>query len=125
MAMNAGSVTITLVDGDFSYSGSGLARAIGEALAPAIAQAAKDALDAILTESIPGYQPQPVAKHRHYFPMAIAGPVANAVASAVVAHLAANAKAHVTSEVLGRTPSPNNANTNIQPPSAAVDIPIV
>jgi hypothetical protein len=124
MAMNAGSVTISLVDGDFSYSGSGLARAIGEALAPALAQAMKDTID-ILLAAIPNYAPQPVAAHRRYFPMVAAAPIANAVASAVVAHLAANAKAHVTTEVLGRTPNPNNANTNIQPPASAVDVPLV
>ena len=51
---------------------------------------------------------------------------ANAYASALVAYLQANAKAHVTKEVLARTPAQNPVPPNVdgQPPAAPVDIPI-
>ena len=52
------------------------------------------------------------------------GRMATAIAAGVVTHLAAHATAHVTTQVLGRTPNPNNADTAIQAPSAPVDIPI-
>lgn len=49
---------------------------------------------------------------------------ATAYASALVAYIQANAVARVTTESLGRTPDPNNADTAIQPPLATVNIPI-
>ena len=55
---------------------------------------------------------------------------ANAVAI-LIPYIVANAQitngtlvAHVTNQSLGLTPSPNNANTAIQPPASPVDIPL-
>lgn len=51
---------------------------------------------------------------------------ANALGPALVSYLQANAKAVITtSTIAGRTPNPNNANTNIQPPTSNVELGII
>lgn len=49
---------------------------------------------------------------------------ANAYAKGIVLYMQANAVARVTSESLGKTPDPNNADTPIEPPDSPVDIQI-
>jgi hypothetical protein len=124
MAMTAGSVAIAVdADGDVSYTGSGLARGLAEQLLPAI-MAAMDELMAPRADwpgdnsSLRTFMSVQIAK-------TLVTPFSNAIAIAVVAHITANAKAHVTTEILGRTPNPNNPNTNILAPAAPVDVPIV
>jgi hypothetical protein len=106
MAMTAGTVT---VDGSGVASGGGMARAIYDAFM---------ALPGVPTGNIPWKQ-------------AVA-PLCNAMGSGIVSYIQGNAvvdfsvsgNAHVTSQSLGRTPSPNNANTAIQAPSSPVDVPL-
>lgn len=101
MSMTGGTVTIA---DDGTVAGAGLARALFDAqmtLIPAFrdAGAQRETQRGIATW-------------------------ANAIAAAIVGYVQANAVARVVTEVLGRTPNPNNPNTNIQPPAAPVDVPI-
>jgi hypothetical protein len=120
MAMIAGSVAVAP---DGSYTGSDLAKALmdahvtsAEALLAAQAQPLADA-------GFPGVTTDPKVKAAMRQQLAA---MANAYATALVSYLRANAKAHVTVEVLARTPNlnPVPANADAQPPAAPVDIPI-
>lgn len=110
MALNAGSVAL---DGSGNPTGSGLARAI------------YDSYLAAYYARFPAFNPLPLGS------LHMLADLAEGFAGPIVAHIVANAvvhagtlAAHVTSESLGRTPSPNNPNTAIQAPSAAVDVPL-
>lgn len=50
--------------------------------------------------------------------------LANVYGAVICSHISTNAKAKVTTEVLGRTPNPLAPDTDIQPPSGTVLIPI-
>lgn len=108
MALSAGSVTVA---NDGSRTGSGLALAFYDKFTESLSAPADDA----------EAQLQLTSKR------ACAGQC-GAMASAIIDYFKANAEltgnAHVSDQVLGRTPSPNNANTAIQPPSSPVDIPL-
>lgn len=120
MAMKAGSVTVAP---DGSYTGSDLAKALMDAhvtAAEALLQAQLQPLQAFF----PGAGSDRRAKVAVRQGLAV---MANAYALALVAYLQANARAHVTVEVLGRTPAlaPVPPGVDVQPPAAPVDIPIL
>ena len=106
MAMIGGSVTVA---DDASASGTGLAKALYDA------RAAKIVADSNWSHYAHVAQVQVLR--------AVADQ-ANADGPAIVDYLHANAKAHVTTESLGKTPNPNNADTAIVAPASPVDIPI-
>jgi hypothetical protein len=118
MSMVAGSVTVA---SDASYTGSGLAKALMDAhVATAEALAAAQLAAAQITTT-----PSSQAAMKLGIRQGLAA-MANAYASALVAYVQTNATAHVTTEVLARTPTANPvpSNADVQPPVAAVDIPI-
>lgn len=114
MAMIAGSsvITIDATTGTPSATGTGLAKAMADALC---AGGLKTTYEGIVAA---GQKPSP--SDAPFWSSLL-----NDLAAGIVPYIQATAKAHVTTEVLGRTPNPNNPNTNIQPPTAAVDIPIL
>jgi hypothetical protein len=118
MSMQAGSVTVA---SDASYSGSGLAKALMDAHVATV--------EALVATQITASRIPTTATSQAAMKLSIRHTLAaqaNAYASALVAYLQANATAHVTTQVLGRTPTedPVPADTDLQPPAAAVDIPI-
>lgn len=120
MAMTGGSVTITAhADGSATYSGTGLALVLAQArFATIAAQWASSA-----TQYAGSTLPSNLLSTYQSIATSV-GTQCTSEADALVTYIQANATAHVTSQVLGITPNPNNANTNIQPPSSPVDIPI-
>ncbi len=120
MAMKAGSVTVAP---DGSYAGTELAKALMDAHV-----AAAEALLQTQLQSLQGFFPGAGADARARVAVRQGLAVmANAYASALVAYIQANARAHVTVEVLARTPvlAPAPPGADMQPPAAPVDIPIL
>lgn len=136
MALAAGTVLISVSDvGNISYVGSGLALALAQAeiaakvmpTVPTIGQTSSP-----YAVSFPASQTDVTAAVTII--EAIADDVqrrANAYAMALIAYFVANAvvnagtlQANVTSQSLGRTPNPNNANTPIVAPSSPVTVPL-
>jgi hypothetical protein len=116
--MQAGSVTVA---GDGSYTGSGLAKALMDAHVTNV--------EALVASQVAASQIPTTTTSQAAMKLSIRQALAaqaNAYASAVVTYFQANATAHVTTQVLGLTPTkdPVPANTAIQPPASAVDIPI-
>jgi hypothetical protein len=120
MVMKAGSVSVAP---DGSYAGSDLAKALMDAHV-----AGAEGLLQTQLQALQGFFPGAGADSRARFAVRQGLAVmANAYASALVAYLQANARAHVTVEVLARTPAlaPVPPGVDVQPPAAPVDIPIV
>lgn len=114
MAMSIGSCAFSIdSNGRVSFTGSGLALALLQGRVNVIIQ---------VTAALVGWTPT-IWKGLNDGSATIAA-YALADATAIVQHLQANAVAHVTNQSLGLTPSPNNANTAIQPPASPVDVPI-
>lgn len=113
MPMTAGSVAL---QDDGSYSATGLAQALMDAH---VAGA-----EALVEIQSPGSMTHPNVRLAVRRQLAV---MANAYAGAIVAHLQANAKAHVTGEVLARIPAivAGAADIDVRPPAAPVDIPIL
>lgn len=135
MALAAGTVTVTAhaTTGAPVYVGSGLSLALAQGyLDGLIADGVLPALPALGSTSAPFSADRPAEQADIDAAIAARGTLyatearrARLYAAALVTHITANAKARVTSESLGRTPDPNNANTAIQAPAAPVEIPIV
>jgi len=138
MALTAGTVTITAnaTTGAPSYAGSGLALAIAQAYVNAFValtpvQGGFPSMPTNGQTTTPFSAARPAtlddlavavaARQRFYTAEALR---ATAYATAVVSEITTNGRARVTTEILGRTPNPNNPDTNIQAPAAPVDIPI-
>jgi hypothetical protein len=117
--MKAGSVAVAA---DGSYAGTDLAKALMDAhvaAAETLLQAQLQPLQALF----PGAGSDPKAKVAVRQGLAA---MANAYASTLVAYLQANARAHVTTEVLARAPAPvGSTPLDLIPPAAPVDLPIV
>jgi hypothetical protein len=120
MAMLAGSVAVAP---DGSYTGSDLAKALMDAHVTSAEALLATQAQPLANAGFPGVTNDPKVKAamRQQF-----AAMANAYATALVSYLHANAKAHVTVEVLARTPpqSPVPSSADVQPPSAPIDIPI-
>jgi hypothetical protein len=99
MALSAGTVTAV---SDGTRTGSGMSLAIFDAIA-----------------AMPGYDRVASPQTAQF---------ATAVAAAIISYLTQNSvisgSATVSNQSLGKTPSPNNANTAIQPPATPVTIPV-
>ncbi|WP_438029028.1 hypothetical protein [Sorangium sp. So ce233] len=126
MTMTAGTVTVA---SDGTASGGDLARALYDA---DVATMTLPDLPVVGSTAAPYTAARPatqddvdLAQAGRLRALQEAARRANAYASALVTYLKANARARVTSESLGRTPSPNDPNTGIQPPVSPVDIPLV
>jgi hypothetical protein len=116
--MQPGSVSVA---SDASYTGTGLALALMDAhVATAEALAASQIAASQIAMTPTSQVAMKLAIRQGLAAMA------NAYGQAIVAYLQANATAHVTTQILGMTPTadPVPPNTNVQPPAAAVDIPI-
>lgn len=128
--MIAGSVTVA---SDETHTGTGLALARYEAdKASMVAAGMLPSLPLLAATTAPYSTARPVeqtdidlTKAGRLAVLREAARRATASAAADVAYLQANASARVTTEVLGRTPDPNDPGADIQPPAAPVDIPIV
>ena len=145
MAMSAGSVTVTRnADGSPNIAGTGLAYDLAHGVVPALVtfyQSWPSAGSPTVVVPLPAVgdaTPSPFSadfKCTQGFLDAYTGFLdqlyasealrANIYATKIVAHIQANAtasldnvKATVTTEVLGKTPNPNNANTDIVPPGS-------
>jgi hypothetical protein len=124
MAMIAGSATISIntTTGAITTSGTGMAKALADAEASAMMTLS--AYNAWLASfNCPPVAAADYAKALE-FQRGDRAARANAYAAALVTYLQANAVAHVTTESLGKTPNPNNADTPIVAPASPVDIPI-
>ncbi len=126
MSMTAGTVT---VNPDGTASGGDLARALYDADVATMALPSPPVVGstaAPYTAARPATQTDvDLVQAGRLRALQEAARRANAYASALVTYLKGNARARVTTESLGRTPNPNDANAAIQPPATSVDIPIV
>lgn len=136
MAMEGGQVAVT---DDETVSGGGLARAIynkkatsGAATLAAISDAYASSL---ATEGLSQQERESLVAQRDSSRLSLLrswAAEANDLGAAIVDYLKDNAtvslatvKATVgTSTSVGRTPNPNNGDVPIEPPSAAVDLPV-
>ena len=116
--MTPGSVTVV---SDGTYTGTGLAKALMDAHV--------GTAEALMASQLAASQITASASNEASMKLALRqglAALANAYGQAIVTYLQANATAHVTTQVLARTPSANPvpSNTDVEPPAAPVDIPI-
>lgn len=132
--MSVGSVSVSGIDGSGNpvRTGSGAALALFDAMVIAKAAVGEPPLAPVEGSTTAPYQAARPASSTDVA-AANAGRLSyfrdlastcNGMAG-IVSYITANAKAHVTTEILGKTPNPNDPDTDIQAPSAPVDIPII
>lgn len=112
MAMTIGSVT---VDANGTATGSGMALDLYNAVIP---------LSAAALASAPQQTKATFRQSTADFCAALAAGIVNHIHANAVVDLSAVVATVGTGASVGRTPNPNNANTAIQGPSAAVTLPV-